>query len=220
MLRSRKIGAVLMNNTKGAVMKSNMVLAAGLVGAALAFSAPAAFAQARGAAADTGWYVGGSFGQSTTDCNVPAGFSCDDKDTAWKIFGGYQINRNFAAEAGYSQLGEVTATGGGVNAKAKATAWDLVGVGSYPLSNQFSIYGKLGFYNGEVKVSSNVAGGSGKKTTTDLTYGAGVQYNFSRNLGLRGEWQRYASAKQPATTVTVEDKSDVDVLSIGVVYKF
>jgi len=206
-------------NMKGAVMKSNKVLAAGLFGAALAVSAPAAFAQAK-SAADTGWYVGGSIGQSKTDCESAPGFSCDDKDTAYKIFGGYQINRNFGAELGYTDLGKVTASGGGLSVESKATAWDLVGVGAFPLSNQFSIYGKLGFYSGEVKVSSNVAGGSGKKTTTDLTYGAGVQYNFMRNLGARLEWQRYASAKQPDTTVTAEDKSDIDVLSLGIVYKF
>lgn len=200
-------------------MKSNKVLAAGLFGAAMAVSAPAAFAQAK-SAADTGWYVGGSIGQSTTDCSAPAGFSCDDKDTAYKIFGGYQINRNFAAEAGYTDLGKVTATSGGTNVEVKATAWDLVGVGAFPLSNQFSIYGKLGFYSGELKVSSNLAAGSGKKTTTDLTYGAGVQYNFSRNLGLRGEWQRYGSAKTPATGATTEEKNDIDVLSVGVVWKF
>jgi OOP family OmpA-OmpF porin len=207
-------------NTKGAVMKSNKVLAAGLFGAALAVSAPAAFAQARGAAADAGWYVGGSIGQSKTDCSAPPGFSCDDKDTAYKIFGGYQINRNFAAEAGYTDLGKLTASGGGVNVEAKAKAWDLVGVGAFPLSDQFSIYGKLGLYSGEVKVSSNIVGGSGKKTTTDLTYGAGVQYNFTRNLGLRGEWQRYGSAKTPDTAATSEEKNDIDVLSLGVVYKF
>jgi hypothetical protein len=41
-----------------------------------------------------------------------------------------------------------------------------------------------------------------------------------RNLGVRGEWQRYGSIKTPTTGATIEEKNDVDVLSLGIVYKF
>ena len=168
---------------------------------------------------DRGWYAGGSLGQSDTDCEPAAGLSCDNKDTAWKAFGGYQLNRNFAVEFGYTNLGEVSASGGGVNISVESTAWELVGVGSFPLANQFSVYGKLGFFRAEAEVSSNIAGGSGSKTTTDLTYGLGVRYDFSRNLGLRAEWQRYAKIEAPETTVSGGD-SDFDVLSVGIVWRF
>ena len=50
-------------------------------------------------------YVGGSLGRS--DYKVP-----DETDTAWRLFGGYQLNRNFAAEIGYHNLGTVNFTGG------------------------------------------------------------------------------------------------------------
>jgi OOP family OmpA-OmpF porin len=177
-----------------------------------------AFAQAK--PADTGFYIGASVGQSTADCDTSGtGLSCDDKDTAYKVFGGYKFNRNLAVEAGYTPLGEVTASGGGVNITAEATAWELVGVGMFPLGNNFSVYGKLGLYSGELEVSSNI-GASGDKTTTDLTYGLGVQFDFTRNLGIRGEWQRYSGIKTPSTAVTDEDDTDVDVLSIGVLWKF
>ena len=192
------------------------------IGALLAVSGVAlssgAFAQAKNT--ETGFYIGASVGQSTSDCGDVAPFSCDDSDTAYKIFGGYKFNRNFAVEGGYSPLGEVSVTGFGLNATAEATAWELVGVGALPLGNNFSIYGKLGFYNAEVEVSSNFPGGNGKKTTTDLTYGLGVQFDLTRNLGIRGEWQRYASAKTPSTTLSDEEKNDIDVLSIGVLWKF
>jgi OmpA-OmpF porin, OOP family len=177
-----------------------------------------AFAQAK--PADTGFYIGASVGQSTSDCGDVAPFSCDDKDTAYKIFGGYKLNRNLAVEAGYTPLGETSITGFGLDAKAEATAWELVGVGMLPLGNNLSIYGKLGVYNGEVELTSNVAGGNGTKTTTDLTYGLGVQFDFARNLGIRGEWQRYSGAKTPSTTISDEDKADIDVLSLGVLFTF
>jgi len=166
-------------------MKSNKALVAALMGAALAFSAPAAFAQARGATANTGWYIGGDIG------NAEIG---SDDDTAWRILGGYQINRNFAAELGYSSLLDK----GGV----EATAWELVGIGSYPLGNQFSIFGKLGF----ARVEVDAAGTSTDKT--ELTYGLGAQYDLTPKFGIRGQWQRY------------DTDNEVDVLSVGVIYRF
>lgn len=188
------------------------LMAAGLV------ASSASFAQGM-KPADTGLYIGGSVGQSMADCNASGG-SCDDKDVAYKVFGGYQFNRNLAAELGYSQLGEWSSSFPGGSVNLEATVWDLVGVGIWPLNQQFSIYGKLGVYSAEAKLSGLV---SGKKTTQDLTYGLGGQFNFSRNLGLRLEWQRYSGLESPSTTgggVTVSGESDIDVLSLGVLWKF
>src|SRR5437870_8660702 len=68
------------------------------------------------------FYVGASIGQSKfkNGCS-----GCDDKDTAWRLLAGYQFHPNFAAELGYHKLGEASGSG----ATAKATAWELVGLG-------------------------------------------------------------------------------------------
>lgn len=168
---------------------------------------------------DRGWYAGGSIGQADYECEASPGLACDTKDTAWKILGGYQVNRNFAVEFGYTNLGELSVSGAGARITLETTAWEVVGLGSFPVANQFSIYGKLGFYRGEADVSSNVAGGSGSRNSTDLTYGLGARYDFSRNLGMRVEWQRYGKVEAPSTTVSAGD-SDIDVLSLGVVWRF
>ena len=161
-------------------------------------------AMAQGKPADTGFYVGATLGQSDIDFDCSP-FSCDTKDTAFRILGGYQINRNFAAEIGYHDFGKVTINGVG---DVKANAFELVGLGMYPINPQFSVYGKLGFYRGEAK------GFGDKETNTDFTYGLGVQYNFNRQLGVRGEWQQYKG-------VGGDDvDADVSVLSVGVVFKF
>jgi OOP family OmpA-OmpF porin len=169
----------------------------------------ASFAQAKPAPVDTGFYVGASVGQTTSDCPSGVG-SCDDSDTGYRVFGGFRFNRNLAVEGGYAPLGEVS----GSNLKLETNAWDLVGVGIWPISPQFSIFGKLGFYNAEAKASGVV---SGKKSTTDLTYGVGAQFDFARNLGLRGEWQRYSAIEAPGG---LSGDSDIDVLSLGVLFKF
>lgn len=181
-------------------------LTAVILGAGLAVSTSGVLAQQD----RPGWYVGGSLGQSDiSDINCPTGFSCDDKDTAWKIFGGYEINRNFAAEIGYSDLGEFNRSSALTNRSVEATAWELTGVGMFPLNNQFSLYGKLGLYYSETEVS-----GVGDDTNTDLTFGAGAQYNFSPTLGLRAEWQRYNDVSSPI------GGSDIDVWSLGLRVKF
>jgi OmpA-OmpF porin, OOP family len=169
----------------------------------------ASFAQAKPAPVDTGFYVGASVGQTTSECPNGVG-SCDDSDTGYRVFGGFRFNRNLAVEGGYAPLGEVS----GNNLKLETNAWDLVGVGIWPFTPQFSVFGKLGFYNAEAKASGIV---SGKKSTTDLTYGVGAQFDFARNLGLRGEWQRYSGIEAPGG---LSGDADVDVLSLGVLFKF
>jgi OOP family OmpA-OmpF porin len=168
-------------------------------------------------AQDRGWYLGASIGQSSHDIEGCDGnVSCDDKDTAWRILGGYQINRNFAVEVGYHQLGEVTASSPAGRVDFEVNAFELVGIGAWPLANNFAVYGKVGLYRGETKATGNVGGPiDEKETNTDLTYGAGAQYNFNPKFGMRAEWQRYAKMGGEAT-----GESDVDVISLGVVVRF
>ncbi len=132
-----------------------------------------------------GFYAGLDVGQADIE---------DEDDTAFKLYGGYQFHRNIAAEIGYSRLLDK----GGV----KVTAIEVVAVGIFPVANQISILGKLGFANVDFK------GPGGSTDSTDLTYGVGVQYDFNRNLGARAQWQRYDS------------EAEVDLFSIGIVYKF
>jgi len=176
-------------------------------------------AMAQGKSADQGFYAGARIGQSKVDIDC-TGASCEDTDTAFGIFGGYKINRNFAVEAGYTDFGKVNATVAvpAATLEVKSNAFEVVGVGALPLNQQFSVYGKLGFYRGEAKASATLGAfsGSQKETNTDLTLGVGVQYNFNPQLGVRGEWQRYGSMGGDSIGGTF----DLDVFAVGVTYKF
>jgi OOP family OmpA-OmpF porin len=175
---------------------------------AIAFAAPAA-------AQDRGFYVGGSLGQSehSDQCeDVPGGISCDDKDTAWKVFGGYQFNRYFAVEGGYTNLGEATASAPGVTVTDEATAFEVVAVGMYPVIDRLSVYGKVGLFRGEIERSSNnPAVDTGTNSQTDITFGVGLRYDITRQIAVRAEWQRYTD---------VGELTDIDVISIGALFKF
>jgi len=84
----------------------------GLVGCAVMSSSFAA-------TDDSFWYMGGNVGQSRAkidDARILASLAGvgltssmkdDNRRTAFKLFGGYQFNRNFALEAGYFNLGQL-----------------------------------------------------------------------------------------------------------------
>jgi OOP family OmpA-OmpF porin len=169
----------------------------------------------------TGFYVGGAFGQGEAGnwCDTsgaPAGVglsSCDDKDSAWKAFAGYRFSRHFAAEATYINFGEysgtVTAGAASATVNADATGWGVAALGIVPLGNNFELFGKLGFMRGESEATVTVGAFSGTvgDKGTELHYGVGGIYNFTRNLGVRVEWENVNDA-------------DLSVLSIGLQYRF
>jgi OmpA-OmpF porin, OOP family len=171
-----------------------LLTATGLV-AALAMAGPAA-AQ---------FYLGATIGQAEFKEGCLGTGECDDEDTAWRILGGYQFNKFLALEVGYYDFGE--ASSGPVTVEAEA--FELVAVGSFHLTDRFSIYGKVGGYQGTLEGLGN------EEDTTDLTYGIGARWDFTKRFGVRGEWQRYEGLGGGNLVET-----DVDVLSIGLIFSF
>jgi len=199
----------------------------------LALSAALGMSSAQ--AADTGFYVGGSLGQSKVsdfdgsdfDAELAsAGFtsstSSDDTDTGWKAFAGYRIMKYLAVEGAYTDFGEFTAnsiitapSAGIVNSKVEAEAWTVSALGILPLGDKFSLFARLGvnFWNVDGTVTGTGSGGVASESVsddgTDWVYGVGAAYNLTKNLSVRGEWERYDF-----------DDGDVDLLSAGISLNF
>lgn len=206
------------------------VIITALVFSGLAIVAQPSTAQLRpgtGVAPDTGFYVGGAIGQSKArDACDPRGLGfsggCDDKDTTWKAFVGYNFSRYFAAEFGYVDFGEFTASGtAGVlpaSASVEAQALELVAIGSIPLSPQFAAYVKGGVYrwDADSRVSIGPASAATGDDGTDWTIGAGLKWDFTRNVGARLEYQRYNNVGNAGST----GNSDIDQWTIGVMFRF
>ena len=169
------------------------------------------------------FYAGVGVSQSKAKdwCGGGGADSCDDKDTAWKVFGGYQLTPNFAAEIGYSKLGKFHASLAGLTDDAKVTAWELSALGAWPILPRFSLFGRLGLYRATVKETTNFAGDF-EHDNNDWTFGLGLQYDVMRNLGLRGEWQRYRKigGGDVAFGPDVGQKSDLDVLGVSALWRF
>jgi OOP family OmpA-OmpF porin len=177
-------------------------------------------------AQESGPYIGASLGQAEHgDTCEGANLSCDEKDSAWKIYGGYQFNRFVAVEFGYADLGRSAAGAnvGGivVNPTFEVTAFELSGIGFLPLLDRLALFMRLGVYRAETELGgTGTAFGitvpiSGKESNSDLTFGLGIQYGITRNIGLRGEWQQYMKVGGADT-----GESDIDVLSLAVMFRF
>ena len=198
--------------------KTKTTLAATALGVGL-FAVSAA-----GVAQDGRFYAGGSLGQAELDgfCSDVDGIlasvggtlrSCDEKDTAWKIFGGYRINPNFAVEGTYIDFGEVSARGASFGvpftARADATGLGVAAVGILPLAERFSLFGKLGLLRTEGDVSASGAGGSVSDSESEigLHLGIGALFDVGQTFSIRAEWER-------------DDENEIDMMSIGGQFRF
>ena len=166
-------------------------------------------------------YLGASAGQATADVSCPAGTSCDDKDTAWKVYGGLEVNEFISMEAGYVHLGNVGYSGAKTGSReTKGMLLQLVG--TYALNPSFSLMARGGMNILSTDVNGTIAGTPNNNSSdTDVVWsaGAGAQYNLTQSVGLRMEWERYFKTGSPAANGGTGE-ANVDLLSAGLVYKF
>lgn len=133
-----------------------------------------------------------------------------------KLYGGYNFDQNWAAEAGYTRFNsaDTTRSIGGVN---NVTA-DTNGYNSYvaakytmPINDQFSAYAKLGVSHAVRKYSDTT--GFSSRTADTGAYGAlGVQYKLDQNLALNLEYERNGKQKDVG--------AKADSLGLGLNYGF
>jgi OOP family OmpA-OmpF porin len=159
-------------------------------------------------AQESGAYVGGALGQATyTEFCDASALSCDDKDTGWKLFGGYRFNQYFALEATYFDWGRAIGTVAGPREiPLSQTSFGIAGVLSFRFAPQFSVFGKLGLLKTEQETPAS-ASGTTTRDTNETNYGAGAAFHFTSNWAARAEWER-------------TEKTKVDMLSAGIEYRF
>ncbi|RYG09664.1 MAG: hypothetical protein EON92_14230, partial [Burkholderiales bacterium] len=123
-------------------------------------------------------YIGLNAGRS--DFNLGSGtglFSSDDNDDAYNIYAGSYFSQYFGAEIGFTDFGKVGRLGG----TTKAEGINLSLVGRLPLSQAFSLTGKVGTTYGRTNVRTSTLSGvaGGKETGWGLSYGIGAEYAFT-----------------------------------------
>lgn len=187
-----------------------------------------------------GWYAGASVGRtgaSIDDDRITRGLagqglvtrSIDDRDTdrGYKIFGGYQFHRNFAVEAGYFDLGSfgytaTTTPPGSLSGDIRIKGVNLDLVGLWPITDKFSALARVGVTSARTRgdfassgaVTMPYANAHPSERGTNVKFGAGLMYDFTPALGVRVEAERYR------VNDSVRNKGHVDMVSLGLVYRF
>ncbi|MBC3884575.1 outer membrane beta-barrel protein [Undibacterium griseum] len=196
-------------------MLRNKIILAGLM--AVAMVSGSAFAQV---AQVPQVYMGATVGkgQWSDDCkNV---VSCSTNSDTYKVFGGYNIDKNFAVEASYFSLGTISAnsSAGGVNAtsEVKGKGFELAGLYKHEFTQQLSGFAKLGIASIKAEGSGSVAGvgvSNGSTTSTQPVFGLGATYQLTKELALRGEFETRKIKFNG-------DKEAVNNVSVGLQYSF
>ncbi len=146
-------------------------------------------------------YFGGAFGRSEAEsyCTVTKG--CENKDSSWKVFTGYNISETFSAEAAYTSIGDLHKKG----TSSDISALSVSGVANLNVNDQLGVFAKAGFSRWESKNTDS------DKSGTGLTYGLGAKVSLSESMKLRAEWERL-----PSINTSNTEESDMDMMSIGV----
>lgn len=206
---------------------------------------------------DAGFYGTIGIQNSTLDEDLsglsPFG-NVSDNDTSFNITAGYSFNKYIAIEGGYMDMGEilgvstgnVTTTGdfqwtlpnldiiipNGTTANASLDAevdgWTLGGVFSLPVSDNFSVYGKAGYYFWDADARLSAALTAGSITVNGITYnapisdsisvgydgedpywGIGAEYVFSESMAIRADYNQFEV-----------DSFDVETIGAALKYNF
>jgi OOP family OmpA-OmpF porin len=194
--------------------------------------------QAQSSFNNTGMYVGISAGESkskfdngtTAQSLVGAGVTAgalteDERGNAYKAFIGVPLSPNWAVEAGYFDLGRfgfdaATSPAGTVTGTTRIQGLNLDLVGTLPITERWSLLGRVGAAYAETKGSFGGSGASGvsalstSKRDTHYKFGFGTEYAFTPALTMRLEGERYH------VNDAIGQRANVDLISVGLVYRF
>lgn len=167
------------------------------------------------AAAKPNWYVGAGLGRA----EIPEGFSdssihdgraytdtglkSEQGSTLAKGFIGFNLNRYFAIEGGYVNVGRFgaeriyTGPDGSLSLKWTSAGFNLDLVGILPIGDALSLQARLGFarLHSKGEVRSNGALLSTESSNKFAPHiGVGVQYDINRTFAIRGEYELFKKA--------------------------
>lgn len=187
---------------------------------------------------DSYFYGGAGLGQSRARIDEPrisnrlmsegasqTSMTKDESDTAYKIFGGYQINNNFAVEGGYFNLGRfgfqsTTVPLGSYTGQIKLQGVNLDLVGTLPLNDRWSAIARVGaqYANARDSFSSTgsvrIPNANPSKNAANYKFGLGVQYEVNPSMLVRAEAERYR------INDAVGNRGDINMFSVGLVIPF
>ena len=170
-----------------------------------------------------GLYMFGHVGQSSVDIDAS---SVDDDDTAYKLGLGLQLNRYFAIEGTWVDLGEFSAkgvvSGASYSADVESSGFGANLVGRLPFDHGLSVYAKAGWHQleNDVSVKASAPGfgtisDSDDDTDTVSSWAVGAAWQFYPQFSVVAEYERYRDVGSDDLT---GGDSDVEFWSLGLRY--
>jgi hypothetical protein len=160
---------------------------------------------------------------------VSAAAAQDTNGMGARLFGGYSFNQYAAVEFAYHDLGETkitvatspVVTSSTYTVEGKALSASLVLSQEVNLRN--AVFGKMGWYRAETKITSRKTGLStdvlterDKASNMGTIFGLGMTYLLSSAMTLRAEWENLFRVGDDIKTA----KGDVNMISLSVVHRF
>lgn len=163
-------------------------------------------------------YVGAGIGDATyksadfVDCFGECN-SFSDNDFAYNLFVGYSVTDAVAVELGWQDWGNLKDNLYGEEVKVEPTMFTVMAVGTAPIAEGFSVFGKAGvaFVNVDTKFDGGEGGSSGSNSinSQELALGGGIQWDMG-SFGVRAE----------ALWVDAEDSDKAMMFGVAGLYKF
>jgi len=162
-----------------------------------------AFAAATASAADNSWYVGGDIG--STKFKV---LGESDNKTGFGAVVGYKLNTNVAFELAARRLGTWKEDGD----ELSANALQVSALGILPLSNEFSLFARLGVSRNSLDLDEGRVSVSVHKTKA--FFGLGGSYQIDKALSLRAEYANLGKNKIDSVEIKIHQ------INVGLNYAF
>lgn len=135
-----------------------------------------------------------------------------------RITGGYHISPMLAVELGYSRFGDSTLIAGPTTGTLSASSLQIAAIGSYPLSSEFDLIGKIGLANNRHKFEIvDIATASMSASRSALLFGFGAQFHINSQITLRTQYDNFGTFGNFGIT---GKPMKVSAFSLGVAYNF
>jgi OOP family OmpA-OmpF porin len=155
-----------------------------------------------------GFYAALDVGQTNARDTCSGSSGCTDSATAGRVAGGYQFTQMWGAEVSYASYGKASL--GGHYGDWETNGVQASAIGTFPVAESFAVLGKVGVARIEHKAAGATA------TKTNLAYGIGGQYAFSKGIAFRVQYERLGDVGDTNTT----GQAKASLLSAGVLYRF
>jgi OOP family OmpA-OmpF porin len=175
------------------------------------------------AAGQPGWFYGISLSRPDMQFEIPGIVFSGREDTSYRISAGYKFTPSWKAELNFLGISKPSLTSnllyGAGTPEGNGRGLQLVGTGTLPVTEKFGLYGKLGALHSSLESScaTNILTCAAADRSTDLSYGVGLRYDFTKTVSVSGEWQRF---RHFGGRDIVTGDLDKDFFSVGMGFKF